>query len=42
MADRLPTMSATVHNYDGKWAAVGAEEGVPAEPVPGAGDVRAD
>jgi hypothetical protein len=34
VTDRVPALQATVHNYDGKWAAVGGREGAPAEPVP--------
>ena len=33
VADRMPALWATVHNYDGKWVAIGRED-VPAEPVP--------
>ncbi len=31
-AGRLPELTCTVHNYDGKWAAFGAT-GIPAEPI---------
>jgi len=34
VADQMPELRASVHNYDGKWAAIGGREGVPAEPVP--------
>jgi hypothetical protein len=34
MAGQIPALTASVHNYDGKWAAIGGREGIPAEPVP--------
>lgn len=34
MAERMPELTAAVHNYDGKWAAIGGPEGIAAEPVP--------
>jgi hypothetical protein len=34
IADEIPALRASVHTYDGKWAVIGGDEGVPAEPVP--------
>jgi hypothetical protein len=34
MTPQIPALSASVHNYDGKWAAISGREGIPAEPIP--------
>jgi hypothetical protein len=34
VAEEIPALTASVHNYDGKWAAISGREGIPAEPVP--------
>jgi hypothetical protein len=34
VGERMPALRATVHNYDGKWAALDGRDGIPAEPVP--------
>jgi hypothetical protein len=34
VAEQIPALSASVHNYDGKWAAISGHEGIAAEPIP--------
>jgi hypothetical protein len=34
LKERIPSLAASIHNYDGKWAAVDGDAETPAEPVP--------